>query len=168
MPRRYINKMTVEGYTVHDLQQAVSDVRNHNRTYRQASEHYNIPVGVIFNRIKQTMPDKKKGGGCPTSLNAEVEEQIVECLKDRARMGYPCNKEELCDLVAIYVKEKQLKTAFKDGRPRIDWYYDFMKRHPVLSFKKPKHSQNREKFSENQKSFTVFRNNWKKSLRKGR
>ncbi|XP_074039132.1 uncharacterized protein [Leptinotarsa decemlineata] len=140
MPRKYIKKKTTERYSKDDLLRAVSDVKNKNSTYRQASQEYNIPVAVIFHRIKgRNVPETKMGAGRSTALSTEVEEQIVECLKARARMGYPCNKEELRDLIATFVQQRHLKTPFKDGRPGLDWYYSFMNRNKTLSFKKPEH-----------------------------
>ncbi|KAG5870771.1 hypothetical protein JTB14_032851 [Gonioctena quinquepunctata] len=85
MPRNYIKKKTAERYSQDDLLRAVSDVKNKNSTYRQASQEYNIPVAVIFHRIKgRSIPETKMGAGRSTALSAEVEEQIVECLKARA------------------------------------------------------------------------------------
>ncbi|GLV37575.1 hypothetical protein CBL_20387 [Carabus blaptoides fortunei] len=144
MPRKYMKKKTDQRYLQEDLLLAVNDVRNKNCTYSQASHQYNVPVAVIYYRIKgRNIPDKKMGGGRSTVFTTE--EQMVECLKARARMGYPCDKEELRDLVAKYVKENNLPTPFKDGRPGLDWYYGFMKRHKQLSFKKPEQLQKARK-----------------------
>ena len=38
-------------YTDDDLKNAVNDVKNKIRTFRGASEAYNIPISVISNRI---------------------------------------------------------------------------------------------------------------------
>lgn len=141
-----MKKKTDQRYSQEDLLLAVNDVRNKNCTYRQASHQYNVPVAVIYHRIKgRNIPDTKMGGGRSTVFTTEEEEQMVECLKARARMGYPCDKEELRDLVAKYVKENNLPTPFKDGRPGLDWYYGFMKRHKQLSFKKPEQLQKARK-----------------------
>ena len=40
-----------------------------------------------------------------------------------------------------YVKTQNLETPFKNGCLSNDWYYCFMKRHPILSFKKPEQLQ---------------------------
>ncbi|XP_072380582.1 uncharacterized protein [Diabrotica undecimpunctata] len=145
MPRKYIKKKTVEKYSQEDLLRAVC-VKNKNCTYHQASQRHNVPLAVIFHTIKgRKIPENKMEGGRPTVLSKEVEEQIVECLKARARMGYPCNKEELRDLIATFVKESNLQTPFKDGRPGLDWYYSFMNRNKTLTFKKPEHLQKARK-----------------------
>ncbi|KAG5895951.1 hypothetical protein JTB14_027952 [Gonioctena quinquepunctata] len=160
MPRNYIKKKTAERYSRNDFLRAVSDVKNKNSTYRQASQEYYISVAVIFHRIKgRSIPETKMGAGRSTALSAEVEEQIVECLKARARMGYPCNKEKLRDLVAAFVQQRHFKTPFKDGRPGLDWYYSFMNRNKTLSFKKPEHLQKARK---DQKKPEVIYNFYKK------
>lgn len=146
MPRKYIKKKLVPRYSLEDLQRAVQDVKNKNCTYREASAQYNVPLAVIYHRIKgRNVQETKMGGGRAPVFSREVEEQIVECLKARARMGYPCNTDELRDLIQTYVKQKNLQTPFKDGRPGLDWYYSFMKRHRALSFKKPEHLQKARK-----------------------
>lgn len=146
MPRKYIKKRTGVRYTNDDLAKAVHDVMNLNSSYRKASENYNVPIAVIYHRIKgRKVPITKMGAGRPPVLSADIEAQIVECLKARARMGYPCNREELRDLIAIYVKGKNIPTPFKDSRPGLDWYYGFMNRHKTLSFKKPEHLQKARK-----------------------
>ncbi|KAI4455414.1 hypothetical protein MML48_9g00003643 [Holotrichia oblita] len=75
------------------------------------------------------------------ALPADVEETIANCLIARARMGWPSDEKELCNLLSEYVITKNLKTPFKNNIPGHDWYLGFMKRHPNLSFKKPEHLQ---------------------------
>ncbi|KAJ8952099.1 hypothetical protein NQ314_007592 [Rhamnusium bicolor] len=142
MVRKYIKKTNGPAYTIEDLDRAVSDVVNKNRTYRQAHETYNIPISVIFHRIKgRNIPLNKMGAGRSQALSTEVEKQIVKCLIARSRMGYPCDKNELFQLVADYVSVNNIKTPFKDNKLGPDWYYSFINRHPQLSFKKPEHLQ---------------------------
>ncbi|KAF2880091.1 hypothetical protein ILUMI_26083 [Ignelater luminosus] len=79
MPRKYIKKKTEKRYSRNDLVRAVSDVKNRNNTYRQASQQYNVPVAVIYHRIKgRNIPENKMGSGRPTALSANVENQIAD------------------------------------------------------------------------------------------
>lgn len=146
MPRNYVKKRQGPYYSVQDLAAAVHDVQNHNCTYRQAFERYGVPITVIYNRINgRKCPIDKIGAGRATVLTKETEEQIALCLKARSKIGLPCDKEELKDLVAEYIKSNRIETPFKDGRPGEDWYLAFMKRQPTLSLKKPEHLQKARK-----------------------
>ena len=103
MPRVYIRKRETK-YTLTDLQKAVKDVKENKKTYRQAEEAYNVPISVIYHRIKGRKVDINRiGAGVSKVLPARVEEHIAACLKTRAQMGLPVIKEELKNLVKEYV-----------------------------------------------------------------
>lgn len=81
------------------------------------------------------------GQGRPVVLDRQTETQIAQCLIGRARLGYPCDKSELLDLVQAYIEANNFATPFKDNRPGEDWYRGFMFRNPSLSLKKPEQLQ---------------------------
>lgn len=143
MVRNYIKKRpNLVRYTEENLMNAVHDVLNKNKSYRQAQEAYNVPIAVIFHRIKgRKNPMNIMSGGRRPVLPMDVEVNLANCLAARARMGFPCNEKELCLLVSEYIAFKSLKTPFKNNIPGHDWYLSFMARHPNLSFKKPEHLQ---------------------------
>ncbi|KAK9720646.1 hypothetical protein QE152_g21928 [Popillia japonica] len=146
MPRTYIKKRSGPDYSLADVAAAVHDVENRNCTYRQASERYGVPVAVIYNRINgRKVSLEKLGAGRSIALSLETEEQIVLCLKARSLIGFPCDKEELKDLVGEYVKVNNLVTPFKNNRPGEDWYQSFMKRNSSLTLQKPEHLQKTRK-----------------------
>lgn len=150
MPRIYNRKKPAPTYTLEDLQNAVADVSTNNLTYRQASARYGVPVSNIFNRIKgRKIAEGKVGSGRKCELQPHVEDDIAKCLEERAKMGYPCSKDELLQLIQNYVLENKIKTRFKDGKPGHDWYIGFMARHPRLSLKKPEHLQKSRKTARN-------------------
>ncbi|KAG5875329.1 hypothetical protein JTB14_018737 [Gonioctena quinquepunctata] len=62
MSRNYIKKKTAERYSQDDLLRAVSDVKNKNSTYHQASQEYNIPVAVIGmpEHLQKARKDQRK------------------------------------------------------------------------------------------------------------
>jgi hypothetical protein len=61
MPRNCKRKRPGPSYTQEDMERAVSDVENKNKTFRQAEEFYGIPKAVIYHRIKPNTC-KKYGG----------------------------------------------------------------------------------------------------------
>lgn len=58
----------------------------------------------------------KVGSGCATALTHQDKLDLVDCLKARSRMGYPCNMEDTINIVEEFVKANNLNTPFKDGR----------------------------------------------------
>lgn len=143
MPRNYVRKTNGPVYSKEDLINAVNYIQNRNKSYREAKNFYHVPILVISQRIngRKTSLDSS-GRGRKTALSADLESKIVECLVARARAGYPCDKEELLNLIQEYVKPQNLKTPFVGDRPGEDRYYLFLKRHDnVLSLKKPEHLQ---------------------------
>lgn len=142
MTRQYIRKTTGPNYSKEDLANAVRDVENKNLTYRAAAERYNVPISVISQRLHGRMTAIEANRGRKQTFNQETEKKIVDCLVARANAGYPCDKDELLNLIQQYVKDLNLITPFADGRPGNDWYYAFMKRHRnLISMKKPEHLQ---------------------------
>ncbi|KAJ8926560.1 hypothetical protein NQ314_021053 [Rhamnusium bicolor] len=91
----------------------------------------------IITLSRRNIPLGKIGTGRLPALPSQVETDLENCIKAKARMGYPCNKDEIKTLVGEYVNSHNIKTPFVDGMPGDDWYYSFMRRHPTLSFKKP-------------------------------
>lgn len=142
MPRKYIRRTSGVVYSKEDLANAVSDVKNKNMTYRAAHEYYGVPIAVISQRINGRMTSVEANRGRKTVFNQETENKIVRCLLARVKAGYPCDKDELLNLIQEYVKSNDLSTPFTDGRPGSDWYYGFLKRHNnLISLKKPEHLQ---------------------------
>lgn len=112
-----------------------------NMTYKQAEQAYAVPAATIFHRIKgRCVPLNKMGAGRSTALSLNVELDLVNCIKTKARMGCPYNKQDVINVVAEFVKINNLKTPFTNGVSGHDWYYAFMARHPSLSFKKTRAS----------------------------
>lgn len=120
------------------MDRAVEDILNRNKTYQQVENDYGIPKAVVFNRIKgRKNAIDKLGSGRTQSLSVDIEHDLENCIRARARMGIPCDKENVKQVVAEYVRVNNLKTQFVNDSPGDDWYYSFMKRHPGLSVKKP-------------------------------
>lgn len=140
MPQVYIRKRQTK-YTLTDLQKAVKDVEENKKTYRQAEEAYNVPISVIYHRIKGRKVDiNRMGAGVSKVLPARVEVHIASCHKT-PQMDLPVIKEELKNLVKEYVESNSIVNNFKDNKPGNDWYISFMKRHPELTLKKPENLQ---------------------------
>ena len=146
MVRNYVRK-TIKGadgnrYSKEDLQHAVADVRNGNRTLCGASRFYDIPKTTLKHHVQGTrgsigkVAENGEGGGGKTEIPLKNENELANCLKVLEKWGFGISKEEVLDIVQAYVKSNELDTRFKDGRPGFDWFFNFKQRHN-LSLKKP-------------------------------
>nr|CAD7410484.1 unnamed protein product [Timema poppensis] len=71
MPRNYIKKKPPPPYSVETLQTAVADVKNSNKTLREAVAFYGIPATTIHYRIEGRKSSRDKiGSGGSTILDA--------------------------------------------------------------------------------------------------
>lgn len=100
-------------------------------------EFYHVTISVISQQItgRKTSLDTT-GRDRKTALSAELVSKIVESLIARAKTGYPCDKEELLDLIQEYVRAHNVKTPFVEDRLGEDWYYLFLQRHGNVIIKK--------------------------------
>jgi hypothetical protein len=71
-------------------------------------------------------------------------------------IGYPCDQEELKELVKEYIKNNKLVTSFKNSKPGESCYYAFMKRHQNMTYKKPEQLQKLRKDSRKSEIIFVF------------
>ncbi|XP_071055885.1 uncharacterized protein [Onthophagus taurus] len=145
MVRTYVRK-TEKGagsaYTVEDFQRAIDDVRNGNKTTRGAALFYNIPRSTLKHHVLgtrgkgSTSKEGRGGGGVTSYLSTAEEEEIANCIKVMEKHGFGLSREDVLDLVQMYIRQNNLPTRFKDQRPGTDWFISFKKRQH-LSIKKP-------------------------------
>lgn len=101
-----LKKKPPPSYTVEDLSRAIL---NHNKSYSEVEQCYGIPKSVVFNRIEGRKSSASKiGAGRALTLGVDVERALENCIKARARMGCPCSKTDIREVVTEY---KQLKNT---------------------------------------------------------
>jgi len=111
MPRNYIKKKTAgPSHQQEDVIRAVEDV----------------PASVICRRLtwKRKTPIDCRERGRKKAISPEIEDVFEKCLIERARVGCPCDKEELQLLVKAYLENTNLRTL-KGNKPSDDWNYGF-------------------------------------------
>lgn len=145
MVRTYVRK-TEKGagsqYTHEDLQRAIEDVKNGNRTTRGAALFYHIPRSTLKHYVLgtrgkgSTSKDGRGGGGVISYLSSTEEEEIANCIRVMERNGFGLSREDIMDLVQTYIRQNNIQSRFKNQRPGKDWFISFKKRHR-FSIKKP-------------------------------
>lgn len=68
------------------MQNAITELKNGNLSYRQASEKYEIPISTLCRKCNKK--NMKKWGG-QISLTSDKEEAIVNTILYAADLGYP-------------------------------------------------------------------------------
>jgi helix-turn-helix, Psq domain len=96
MVRTYVRK-TQKGagftYTREDLEKALDDVRNGNKTTRGAAIHYNIPRSTLKHYVRGTRGignisvEKRGGGGVKSYLLSADEQEIANCIRVMEKNG---------------------------------------------------------------------------------
>lgn len=146
MVRNYVRK-TQKGaglaYSSEDLEKAVNDVKNGNKTTRGAAMFYGIPRSTVQHYVSGTrgkghisQGPSSGGGGVTSYLSAADEEELANAIKVMEKNGFGLTGEEVLDIVQCYIVENKLETRFKNQRPGPDWFFSFRKRHR-LSIKLP-------------------------------
>lgn len=145
MVRTYVRK-TEKGagfqYTYEDIQRAIDDIKNGNRTTRGAALFYHIPRSTLKHYVLgtrgkgSTSKDGRGGGGVISYLSSTEEAEIANCVRVMERNGFGLSREDILDVVQTYIRQNNLQTRFKNQRPGKDWFISFKKRHR-LSNKKP-------------------------------
>ncbi|XP_068082293.1 uncharacterized protein [Anabrus simplex] len=141
--KRKTEKGAGGAYSSEDLEKALSDVKNGNKTTRGAAAFYNIPRSTLKHYVLGTrgkgnvsQGPNKGGGGVKSYLSADDEEELANGIRIMEKNGFGLTREEVLDIVKCYIVQNKLETRFKNQRPGEDWFRSFRKRNR-LSIKLP-------------------------------
>ncbi|KAJ8910668.1 hypothetical protein NQ315_011186 [Exocentrus adspersus] len=145
MGRTYVRK-TNRGsdgtkYSRETLMRAVADVQNGNKTVKGCSKFYSIPRTTLRHYLQGTrgkgvVAKAGSGGGGRMQLTIEQEQNLANLLKTMEKWGFGLCKQEVLDVVQVFIKRNAIKTRFANDRPGDEWFLNFRKRNR-LSVKKP-------------------------------
>ena len=94
-------------------------------------------------------------------LQLQDEQEIVLTCQVLAEMGFGITRRLVKTIANNYIRENNIPTPFRDGRPGKDWWQRFMKRWPSLTQRKPQHlSKSRAQAANNMHSLT----RWKRAI----
>lgn len=118
-------------YSAETLELAMEDVRQGRRSFREASENYNIPRSTISDKLREKHP-RHQGG--QTALTADDERFLSEGIAKFAEWGFPLTRADIQDVIKSYLDRKGVRiTKFKENKPGEDWFYRFIKRNNSLT-----------------------------------
>lgn len=136
MPRKYVKLIGARGNCNYDkrfLVNAIREVNSGRISIRAASEKYAIPYTTLRRWVK--IKDLKKYGG-QAGLAIDDENMLVAGLLECAKWGFPLQKKDILDVVENYLNRRGIRSSvFKNNRPGDDWFENFMKRQPQLTYR---------------------------------
>ncbi|KAG6464307.1 hypothetical protein O3G_MSEX014429 [Manduca sexta] len=137
MPRHYVRK-TATKYNLEDLQKAIEDIKTNKISLGRASQIYSVPKTTIFDHLKKDVIRVPKTGRKPLFTEAqelELEDYILKCSK----LFYGLTIKKVRKIVFQFAERNKLPHNFDKINKLAgkDWYYNFMKRHPRISLRRP-------------------------------
>lgn len=137
MVRVYKRKSTRRStYSTESLNRALEEIRRGVITQYVAHKKYKIPQMTLSYHRRKLRGHKSSTMGRSTAIPPKEEAILAECLKTMEKWGWGLTRRDVFNIVERYVKNNNLKTPFKGGRPGEDWFLGFSRRHN-LSIKKP-------------------------------
>jgi hypothetical protein len=134
MARTY--KRAPAAYSPERLKIAVDQCRKFGSASRAIARTYKVPLSTLrrhYARSKTNQP-----GPSQFAISTSDEQYLVSALIHAGELGWPFSKNMVKDVVQTFVRQRGLKTRFKNDRPGDDWYWSFMNRNRKdLSTRKP-------------------------------
>ena len=131
---------TYGAWTVTDMEDAMDCLKNGDAGLNEIARLHNVPKATpkkhVDNKNKYANGNKKYSGR-PTSLPAELESVFVQHCLELEFMMIGLTRHDLMDLVYQLAEINPLDHSFNREKKSASkhWFYDFMKRHPELSFR---------------------------------
>ncbi|GFO02955.1 pogo transposable element with krab domain [Plakobranchus ocellatus] len=141
MVRNYKKKAEGGRRNLKDCQEMVAAynaVMAKQMTLNGASKYYGVNKKSLLRRMSGEIPVNAHMGKT-TAISSTYESELAQCIKLMAEWGYGFTSEEVKDIVQEFVREMDLDTLVKDGRPGYDWMEGFKKRHPDIVCRKTEH-----------------------------
>uniref|UniRef100_T1ICM1 HTH psq-type domain-containing protein n=1 Tax=Rhodnius prolixus TaxID=13249 RepID=T1ICM1_RHOPR len=141
MPRKYQRKTNIGNWTADQLLQAISAVKR-GIAIREAGREYGIPEATIRKRMKLGDAEESTKGpnmGKSPIFSEQQEKELSEHVLNLAKMFYGMTSIQFRKLAFAYAEANNIKHSFNINRKMAgkDWYYQFLKRHPEISLRKP-------------------------------
>jgi hypothetical protein len=123
---------TTETYLIDRYKYAVRHIKQ-GLSIEEACNKYRISKGALLKCLSGgTAPRGKK-----TRLSESEENEIVEWLINDRDLKYNDAIHLVFEKVVHIFKQAQRPNPFNNGRPSMDWWYDFLSRHPQIMASKP-------------------------------
>lgn len=132
--KRQLGSRRYKDYSNEFLEEIIQQIREGKISARQASEIYGICRKTLFNKMKGNHSARV---GAPCIFTEEEEMLFEDHIIQVGEFGFPVTSEDLHEIVKIYLTKagRQIEKFHKGCIPGKDWIYNFLKRHPQLSYR---------------------------------
>ena len=119
--------MPNNNYIEEDVENALKHHREQGISLRKCEFKFNVPKSTLIERNKSRNADQH-GSGRPTALSVETEKlliHLIQCFSDRS---YGLTPADIISIVQHYLKNTKQEHLIKNGKPSLQWWYDFKER----------------------------------------
>ena len=124
------------------MERALDAYKSKEASINEISRRYGVPKATLLRHLMRTnkyaIGSIKQLGHQP-SLPIELENLLAKYIQDLDTMLFGISRKYLMSLAYQIADKNKLRHMFNNGIGSAGkhWYYNFMKRHPELSFRKP-------------------------------
>lgn len=164
MVRSYKRKTSRQSWSQDAMKRAIQSVRNGDMGYERAAKSYKVPLATLHRRCKSNKEirdaAKKSLGRFKTIFTNEQEKDLVSYVLDMERRLFGLSFTEFRSVVYQFAIKNNRKNNFNKnvalaGR---DWVYNFLKRHPQISLRRPENTSAARAAGFNKPSVNIFFN----------
>lgn len=146
MVRNYKRKTNRQSWSEQGMREAIRLVRSGEMGYEKAASSCKVPLATLYRRCKtnKDIPDaaKKSLGHFKTVFNENQENELVRYLLDMERRLFGLSFLDFRSVVFQFATKNNIINNFNNevalaGR---DWVYNFLKRHPQISLRRPENT----------------------------
>lgn len=120
-------------YSEESLKRALIEIKEGRMSVRMASREFGVPKTTLQDHKSGKVPQIAGKSGPQPLLTVEGEKKLANWVITLAKCGFPVKKIDLLETVEAIVKNTDIESLFKNGRPGQKWYQNFLKRHPMIS-----------------------------------
>ena len=126
------------------MQQAMEVVNSRKMSYRQAVKQYSVPKTTLCRKVKKSLlnlgtNNTKNNMGRFKNVLSVAQEELKKHIEDMDNAFYGLTTRDICSLVFEFCSKNKIPHPFnlvKQSAGR-DFIYNFLKRHPDPSLRKP-------------------------------
>ena len=143
--RKYKRKINRGSWRECDIQQAMEAVNSRKMSYRQAAKQYAVPKTTLCRKVKKSLLNlgthntKKNMGRFKNVLSVAQEKELKKHIKGMDDAFYGLTTRDICSLVFEFCSKNKIPHPFNQVKQSAgrDFIYNFLKRHPDISLRKP-------------------------------
>ena len=120
MTRNYQKKGSYQKYSYEDMEKALTLVNDENKSVYYVSKETGVPYETLRRRLHDGSNIVIGEAGRRPVLSMEQEEQLIVAPEYSERCGYPQDRDDVAEMVKIFLDTLGRKIPFDNNRPGKD------------------------------------------------